>query len=340
MFKKIWKKLKEMSYAWLPLSGMVVVTYMIQRGFAAIAKSGVVETDIKSGMGFYFTATAFAALAIGFLSDRIKAHWLVAGAGVAGTLGILALGVSPLAFGIGMGIAAATCKMVPFMTPLKRKDTNMEALRIAPQSAAKNVGAASFIFLFAAMIKVAGFSLFTSLIAPVFALMSGWAWLTVKNLDLPLVKWDLSRLKSIFKNKLFYLYGTWFAASTWLIYTIYPKMYGSFKALDWSRSESLYMIGILGLCSIPLRWLWSYVGDKTKNSIPMFAAIFTYIPVLLLMDKYPLITIPIFFGAMSMVTPNMWATAKKWFTKEDLGTAMGIIMIITYLIVGLTFGKW
>lgn len=332
---------KNISYDWLPLSGMVVVTYMIQRGFAAIAKAGMVDVDITSGMGFYFTATALAALLIGFLSDRIKPHWLVAIGGVTGTLGILSLGiVSPLIFGIGMGIAAAVSKMIPFLAPLKNKTTKIEALRIAPQAAAKNLGAAAFIFLFAALIKVSGFSTFTSVIAPLFAAMSGWAYFAIRKHNIKLTKWNISGLKNVVKNKLFYVYGVWFASCTWLIYTIYPKMYGAFKSLDWSRSESLMMIGILGLCSIPLRWLWASIGDFTKNYIPMFVAIAVYVPTLFLMDIYPLVIIPIFFLAMSMVTPNMWATSKKWFTKEDFGTAMGIIMIFSYIIVGLTFGKW
>ena len=43
--------LSDMSLDWLPLSGMVVMTYMIQRGFAAISKAGVEGVDITSGMG-------------------------------------------------------------------------------------------------------------------------------------------------------------------------------------------------------------------------------------------------------------------------------------------------
>jgi len=333
--------LSDMSLDWLPLSGMVVMTYMIQRGFAAISKAGVEGVDITSGMGIYFTATAFSALAIGFLSDRIKAHWLVGLAGVTGAIGILALEYSALVFGIGMGIAAAVSKMVPFLAPLKAKTTNIEALRLAPQAAAKNIGAAAFIFLFAALIKTAGFSLFSAIVAPLFAAVSLIAMNVMAKHAVSVVKWDLSRLKSIFSNSKFYAYGAWFAACTWLIYNIYPKMYGAFKAASMSRSESLMMIGILGLCSIPMRWVWAYIGDKTNNVMPMFAAFGTYIVMYFAIARFnPMIVVPIFFLAMSMVTQNMWPTAKKWFTKDDLGTAMGIIMIITYLIVGLTFGKW
>jgi len=333
--------LSDMSLSWLPLSGMVVMTYMIQRGFAAISKAGVEGVDITAGMGYYFTATAFAALAIGFLSDHIKAHWLAGLAGITGAIGILALDYSALVFGIGMGIAAAVSKMVPFITPLKVKTTTIEALRLAPQAAAKNIGAAAFIFLFAALIKTAGFSLFQVIIAPLFAAVSLIAANMLAQQNVPVIKWDVSRLKSIVTNKMFYLYGVWFMACTWLIYNIYPKMYGAFKAADMSRSESLMLIGILGLCSIPLRWVWAYLGDLTKNHIPMFVALGAYIATYFAIGQFnPLFIVPAFFLAMSMVTQNMWPTAKKWFNVKDLGTAMGMIMIITYLFVGLTFGKW
>ena len=342
MFQKLFEKLKSISYDWLPLSGIVIVTYMIQRGFLAISKAGMVpDMDIKGAMSIFFTAAAFSALGIGFLSDRIKVHWLIILAGITGTIGILSLGYSPVIFGIGMGIAASVAKMIPFLTPLKNKDTKIEALRISPQAASKQIGAGLFFFLFAALIKISGFSLFTSIIAPIFAVFCFLSYLSIRKHNIPLIKWDLVVVKRLLCNWKWYLYALWYGFTGVILYTAYPKVIPGLMQLGNSKLAAITLFGILGLAFLPFRWIWAYAGDLLqKHWILMFVSMAIYIPCIWLIPMYPLYAIPVFLITMKMVTPNMWATSKTWFTKEDIGTAMGMVMIVGYLIIGWSLGKW
>ena len=336
----MFKKLKEISYDWLPLSGMVFVVYMIQRGFAAISKAGYVDSDLGLGMGIFFTTVAVAITAIGFLSDRIKAHYLVLGATILGTLGIIGLTFNPWLFGIGMGIAAAIAKMVPFTIPLKNKTTSIDALRISPQAAAKNFGGSLFFFLLAAVIKTAGFSLFTAIIAPAFAAMGMWAYFSVRNHNIKLMKWKKDVVLKILKNKYWYLWGAWYASATVAIYTMYPKLIPQMISMGASKVDALYLFGIIGLAASVFRLLFAWLGDKFGHFKMMIISLVTMIFTIIFLPTFPYFVIPMFYLAKQINTPNMWVTAKKWFTKENIGTAAGMAMIISYIIVGFMFGKW
>lgn len=339
-FSKLKEKVLGITYDWLPLSFIVFIVYMIQRGFAAISKAGYVDTDLKLGMGIFFTTVALSITAIGFLSDRVKAQYLILAATVLGTIGILGLGVTPWIFGIGMGMAAAVAKMIPFTAPLKNKTTNVDALRISPQAAAKNIGGSLFFFILAAVIKTAGFDSFTALIAPAFAAIGTWAYFSVKNHDVKLMKWNKDAVISTLKNKLWYVWGAWYVAASVAIYTMYPKLIPQMLSMGATKSEALYLFGTIGLCAAFFRWGFAWLGDLFGHFRMLLISLATMICTIILLPVTPYVAIPLFFLAKQINTPNMWATAKSWFTKENLGTAAGMAMIISYIIIGFMFGKW
>lgn len=59
-----------------------------------------------------------------------------------------------------------------------------------------------------------------------------------------------------------------------------------------------------------------------------------------LLPNYPLISLISFFFVIQLNTPNYWACAKEWFKGDKLGTAIGMAFVITYICLGLTFGRW
>ena len=166
------------------------------------------------------------------------------------------------------------------------------------------------------------------------------AYLALERYDISVTSWKLDAISRILKKPMFYVYGLWYVACTVTIYTVYPKVYGALKGLDLSRSETLMIIGLLAVASVPMRWVWGYIGDRTKHWILPTLALAVYIPACFLVPIYPIVMIPLFFLAMSMVTQNMWPWAREWAGKKDIGTAMGMMFVVAYLMAGYVFGKW
>ena len=340
MFKQLWNKLKSISYDWLPLAGITTMLYMIQRGFAGIAKAGVVDIDLALGMKIFFTAVAFSALAIGFLSDRIKVAWLLAAATVAGTIGIASGADNIWLFGIGAGIAAAAVKLLAYTAPLKNKDSGIDSLRIAPQAAAKNLGAGLFFIAIGAVLKTFGFSTFISAAAAVFATFGAWATYTCRNHTYKLLKFNMADMKALFNSAKFYTYLMWYASVTVLMYNIAPKIIPSLMHMGMVKKEAIMMYGIASLLLVPLRWLTAWFGVAVGYFNAMLVLIAMHIVnFFLILKPHPEIGIPLFFLTTAIATPNMWACAKDWFGTR-IGTAMGLTMIVSYIAAGLTFGKW
>jgi len=340
---KLWKKIKNISYEWLPLTGMVTMVYMIQRGFLAIHKAGIAPegVDIKGAMSIFFTATAFGCLGLGFLADRLKTEALILVAAISGTIGILMLGINPIIFGILMGLSAAVAKMVPFMGPLKTKTTKHEAMRITPQALGKQLGAALMMFVLGASIKVAGFGLFTSILAPVWLGACLWAWYLVQKYDIKLLKWNWESVKATLSNWKLYVYALWYAAMAVTLYTVLPMIIPTFISMEMTKAEAVTLYGTLGLCLMWLRFGWSWLADKFNIHLHlMLASVAIYTLAVFLMPTIPVIAIGAVLVMMQSVTPCMWTTAKKWFGSKYMGTAMGIVMIFSYIIIGLYLGKW
>ena len=106
---------------WLPLSGLIFGTYMIQRGLASLAKAGVAD-HLKEATSIMFTVAGFSALIMGMLCDNIKAKTMLIIAGIVAAIGIALLPYTALGFGLLFGAGAAIFKLVPYSNPLKRKD--------------------------------------------------------------------------------------------------------------------------------------------------------------------------------------------------------------------------
>lgn len=340
---RFWQKLKEISWDWLPLSGLVMIVYMIQRGFMAISKGGFTDIDIKAAMGVFFTATALFSVVIGFLADRVKAQNIVALAGITGTLGILALGYNTWAFGILMGLTAAVAKMIPFSAPLKRLTSKWDALRITPQAVAKTVGKAAFMFLLAATLKTMGFSQFTWIAAPIFAFLGWSAYVLVKRAEVEpkIIKWDLESVKATLMNWKWYLLAGTYAIAAVGYYTIVPSIVPGLVGLGQTKTNALLIFGTGMMLLAPLRWAWAWLGDVTKGHQAIYLGYSAcWVAGAFLVPMYPLIGIPAFMIISKCATPNFWVTAKKWLGEKYLGTGVGMAFIVTYLTIGCYLGKW
>ena len=340
MFRKMWNKIKSISYDWLPLAGIVTVLYMIQRGFTGIAKAGVVDVDLMFGMKIFFTTVALTALAIGFLSDRIKPSILLAAATVAGMIGIASGASNMWLFGIGAGIAGAAVKILSFAAPLKNKDTNVESLRIAPQAAAKNIGAGLFFLAVGAVLKTWGFDNFLIVAACAFGLLGTWAVAAVKNHRYALLKWKLPEVLSVLKNWKFWVWTGWYSTVAVMIYTNMPKIIPGFMSFGLTKAAAISVFGMAAIAMAACRWPAAYLGMKIGYFNAMLVGFVGAIANLYLVPNHPAVGIPTFFIFTSLSTPNMWPCAKEWFGNNKMGTGIGMAFILAYIVLGFSLGRW
>lgn len=338
--KDKFNKLKSISYDWLPLSGMVLIVYMIQRGFSAIAKSGVVEMNLKQGMGIFFTTVSLSVLALGFMSDRVKAHYLIAAATFAGVLGILGAAFNMWLFGIGLGLAAAAVKILPFAVPLKNKDSEIDSLRVAPQASAKTFGSALFYLLLAAVVKAAGFSMFAAAAAALFAFFGTWASFAVKDHSFKLLSWSKTKVAELLKTPKWWYWTAWHTIIGCVYYLCITKVIPAFMTFGMTKMEAIYAFGIAALSTALLRWPGAWLGTKIGYWRAMLIAGVWQLANIWLLINHPIIGLPSFFIGIQLNTQNYWACAKEWFKGDKLGTAIGMAFVITYIALGFTFGRW
>lgn len=324
---------------WLPMSGLIFGTYMIQRGMASLANAGISD-HLKDAVSIMFTTAAVAALAAGMLLDNVRAKTMILIAGIGAAFGIALLPYTPWAFGLLFGAAAAIFKIVPYSKPLKEKLDGIDSLRIAPQASAKNFGAALFIGLIGSVAGVMGLvpiSIVMSALMLAMALIA-YAWI---GEDVVIYKWRLKSVYSLFKNWKFWLFMVYSFVMVGMYYvgvsSIYPALVGAGLAKGTALSILAGSFVVAGL----LRWPWAWVGHISRYWIPMLGGILGLMAATygLAVMKDPLATAAfILFG--SAHTPNYWAFAKTRFGTGVLATVMGMAMVAMYLGAGVIYGKW
>ena len=339
MFKKLWSKVKSISYDWLPLSGIVMILYMIQRGFAALSKTGVDGLDLSAGLSIYFYVVAIAALVFGFLADRIKPWLLMYLMGLCGTIGLL--GVSdPWVFGLGCGMAGAAVKILPFSIPLKNKDSKVEALRIAPQASAKNIGAGLFSALLGGAIGAAISAVeFVFIMAGAFAGLTLWAFYTTRNHRMKLMKWNVGETLSLLKDWKWWVFTAWYTVAGVFLYYIMRSIIPGFMSLGMTKAQAASLFGSISIAACVLRWGAAWLGDRIGYFKTMLIGTVGWVITFFTLPVNPIIGTILYFASFSISTPNQWACGKKWFG-DKLGTAMGMVFVVAYIAMGFMFGQW
>jgi MFS family permease len=334
------EKFKRISYDWLPLSGIIILLYMVQRGFAALAKMNVIDLDLSFGMKVFFFTVSAASLIFGFLADRIKPQLLLGIVGIAGLIGLMGSGYNMILFGLGCGIAASSVKVLPFALPLKNKDSNIESIRIAPQSAAKNIGSGIFYLLLAGALSTIGFTNFTFMMSMCFAIFMIWAFMESLSYKFILIKWERSDVFDFLKSRKWWMWTVWHTIVASVYYKCVTMVIPSFMALNMTKEQAIAAFGLYGLLFSAFRWGAAWIGVKIGYWNTLLICLAWQVTNLWLMPSYPFIGLISFFLVIQLNTPNYWALAKEWFTKEKLGTGIGMAFVITYLVLGVTFGSW
>jgi hypothetical protein len=235
-----------------------------------------------------------------------------------------------------------------------------EAIRIAPQSAAKNIGGAAFILFLggalatlgwvSASVVLAAFFLATGIIT-FFMLpddkIEGWKWDIFKELSKDFKFWMISLY-------FFIMCGVYYVA----IFDFYP---GLTKVAGFPKGTALTILAVSFLICGALRFFVAWLGDqeiklsirgylldnlvldniRIKFRLPLMwigtAGMAACIP---LTKVYPVLSLILFTFMSAIHTPNYWAYCKEQWGPKYISTVVGLGFFFMYLGAGVMYGKW
>lgn len=337
--------LKRLNLIWLPLALSIFGVYAIQRGFATFAKaSDFGIPHMQDALAVYFTVMSLAVLIGGYFLDNFKTKNIMLMATVVGVLGILLVPYSPLGFGLLFGCAAAFIKLGPFSAPMKLFNEK-EAIRIAPQSAAKNVGGAVFILFLGGALTALGWAN-ASVVLAVFFLMSGIAtYIMLPDDRIEGWKWDI--FKELATDLAFWMMALYFFIMCGVYYVAIYQFYPALTSIaGLSKTTTLTTLAISFLCSGALRFFVAWLGDQEIwNGISLRLPLMWFgtagmAACIYLTNVVPILSLVIFTFMSAIHTPNYWAYCKEMWGPKYISTVVALGFFFMYLGAGVMYGKW
>jgi MFS family permease len=335
---------KNLNLIWLPLSLSIFGIYAIQRGFATLAKaSDFPIPHMKEALAIYFTVMSLAVLIGGFLLDNRNTKEIYILATGLGVIGILLVPHTPWGFGVLFGASAAILKLAPYSSPMKLFDKK-EALRIAPQSAAKNIGGAVFILFLGGTLEILGWDR-TSIILAVFFLLTGLAsYIMLPNDKVEGWKWSI--FKELSHDWKFWFISLYFFIMCGVYYVAIYGFYPALKSAGYSAEESLTILAISFLFAGGLRFFVAWLGDREiwdgiSFRLPLMIFGTVGMAVCIPLQSFcPVISLTIFTFMSAIHTPNYWAYCKEQWGPTYISTVLALGFFFMYLGAGVMYGAW
>lgn len=330
-------------FMWVPLSMSIFGVELIQRGLATFANAkdlGI--SHLTEALSIYFLMMSIGVLVCGYFCDNFNSRKIILGATIFGSVGILTLPYTPLAFGLIFGAAAAFIKISPFSAPLKLKDGN-DALRISPQSAAKNVGGALFILFLGGVVSSLGWTYSTIILSFIFLVSGIWSYYIVPNDKIEGWKWNI--FIELTKDWKFWFAMVYFFFMSGLYYVAIKGFYPGLIKIGYSKELAMTTIAISFLIAGALRFFVSWLGDqiifgyKVRLPLMWFGTVGMGVCIFLT-DFYPLKSLILFTLMSSIHTPNYWAYCKEQWSSTYISTVMALAFSFMYLGSGFMYGKW
>jgi len=326
---------KKLNLIWLPLALSIFGVYAIQRGFAVLNTS---IPNMEIGMPLFFITMSLAVLIGGYLFDNFNTKNVLLGATALGAIGILLVPYTSLGFGLLFGCAAALMKIGPYSAPLKLfNDKN--ALRISPQSAAKNFGGAILIFFAYGLMLKYGWVAMTSVLASFFCIVGLITYFMLPNDKIEGWKWNI--LKELLVDEKFWLISLYFFVMSGFYWMAVTQYKSALIGMGFSKGIALNYIAISFVVAGFLRFVVSWIGDKGKLRLPlMIIGTFGLGFAVYLLQFNPLISLIIFTPMSAIHTPNYWAYCKEQWGPKYISTVLGLGYFFMYLGAGVMYGQW
>jgi MFS family permease len=334
---------KKLSFLWLPLSLSIFGVYAIQRGFATLAKAADFPIPhMKEALAIYFTVMSLAVLIGGLILDNKNTKDVYVFATAIGIGGILLIPYTPWGFGLLFGAAAALLKLAPYSSPMKLFDKN-ESIKIAPQSAAKNLGGAVFILFLGGVLKTLGWS-WTSVILAVFFLIVGiFNYLMLPNDKIEGWKWNI--FKELATDIKFWMVALYFFLMCGIYYVAIYGFYPALKRVGFSTEAALTTLAISFVCSGLLRFVVAWIGNQKINGIKirlplMWVGTGGMLACIPLTSINPILSLMLFTFMSAVHTPNYWAYCKEQWGSKYISTVVALGFFFMYLGAGFFYSKW
>ena len=260
-----------------------------------------------------------------------------------GVLGILLVPHSPFGFGLLFGCAAAFIKLGPFSAILKLFN-DKEALRISPQSAAKNVGGAAFILFLGGALTSLGWAS-ASVVLALFFMASGIAtYYMLPDDKIEGWKWDI--FIDLSRDFWFWMVCIYFFIMCGVYYIAITGFYPALtKVAEFPSGTALTILAVSYLICGVLRFFVAWLGDQEikgyKLRLPLMwigtAGMAVCIP---LSKIQPILSLVIFTFMSAIHTPNYWAYCKEMWGPKYISTVVALGFFFMYLGAGVMYGKW
>ena len=315
---------------WLPMSFFIFIVYVVQRGFATIAKSGMVPDFFPQAMSIYFTTMSVGVLAGGFLLDRFRAKDILLLACIVGSIGIILIDITPWGFGLFFGGAAAI---------IKARDTANDGMMIAPQSSAKNFGGAVFLLFLGAVIG--GMSLFSVSVALGIAMLAAGVYTCNVMPDNKLVAWKIKDVIALMKLGTFWVLMIYFFLMCGIYYIAVSELYpGLTKVGGYSKEMAILILAASYILSGALRWPAAWLGNFFGYWSVLILGLLGMGVAIPMAATEPVSATFCFAIFSALQTPNYWPLAKQTFGRQYLATVVGLGFVFMYLGAGVMYGKW
>lgn len=336
--------MKNLNLLWLPLSLSIFGIYAIQRGFATLAKaSDFPIPHMKEALAIYFTVMSLAVLIGGLLLDNRNTKEIYLLATGLGVVGILMVPYTPWGFGLLFGASAAILKLAPYSSPMKLFNEK-EALRIAPQSAAKNIGGAVFILFLGGTLETLGWNT-TSIILACFFLITGLVSYTMLPND-KVEGWKWSIFKELSYDWRFWFISLYFFVMCGVYYVAIYGFYPAFISAGYEPEVTLTILAGSFLCAGALRFFVAWLGDKEiwdglSFRLPLMIFGTVGMAVCIPLSNFcPIISLILFTFMSSIHTPNYWAYCKEQWGPKYIATVVSLGFFFMYLGAGVFYSKW
>ena len=336
--------LKKLNYIWLPLALSIFGVYAIQRGFATFAKaSDFAIPHMKDALSIYFLVMSLAVLVGGYFLDNYNSRKVLLAASAMGVAGIALVPYSALGFGLLFGSAAALIKLGPYSSPMKLFDKK-EALMIAPQAAAKNIGGAAFILFLGAGLKTLGWEMSSIILACFFAGVGVMSYFMVPDDKIEGWKWDI--FKCLIKEPIFWMLAVYFFLMCGIYYIAIMQFYPALVASGFSKQSAMTTLAVSYLAAGALRFFVAWIGEQEIwNGIYLRLPLMWFgtigmVPCIFLTNSFPISSLILFTFMSSIHTPNYWAYCKDIWGPRYISTIVSLGFFFMYLGAGVMYGKW
>lgn len=322
---------------WMPLSLVVFISYIFQRGLVIISKTAMAPPELLIGMPYYMAAIGISALLIGLLCDNFNTRKLFLLLCFAGFVGLLIIPYSPLGFGILFGASASMTRCGAFSGPMKLFDKDL-SWNIVWQSVSKSIAPVVIPLFLLAFLAMLGWSWVIAILASLY-LIAGILIYKIMPDDV-MEKWNFSDIKQWVKS--WRVWAVFAAMVATPIYQIFmSRMIPTLQTHGYTMTDAVSIVLLLGFLEVGGRFLFSWIADKW-DCHEIICYIVNFVDVFLtwlVLPVFPLIAIAIHFIANGGSTPTNWPTMRKAVGAQYVSTFYGITVFVSFIMVAFLFNK-